>query len=94
MVSIPVMDLIPFKGFDYKLVILFSGIILLIALLVRNMVKKFNPVDFIQLGAVLVILLFLGRSYVFFDPSESIISNKYLWSLSLEILAVFNIFKN
>ncbi len=94
MVSIPVMDMIPSTSFDYKSVILSSAVFFLLALLTRNIVKKRSLVDFIQLGAVLVILLFLGRSYVFFDPSQSIISDKYLWSLSLEALMVFNILKN
>ncbi len=94
MVSIPVMDMIPSLSFDYKSVILSSATMILIALLIRNIIKKYNLVDFIQLGAVLVILLFIGRSYVFFDPSESIITDKYLWSLSLEALMVFNILRN
>jgi hypothetical protein len=94
MVSIPLMDIIPAISFDYKLVILSSASVLLVALLIRNIIKKFNLMDFLQLAAVMVILLFIGRSYVFFDLSQSIISDKYLWSLSLEVLMVINILKN
>jgi hypothetical protein len=88
------MDVTPSTSFEYKLVILSAAIVLLVALLIRNIIKKFSHLDFIQLGAVIVTLLFLGRFYVFFNPSESPISNKYLWSLSLEALLVFNILKN
>ena len=94
MVSIPLMDVIPSVSFDYKSVILSAAVVLLVALLIRNIIKKSSLVDFIQIGMVIVILLFLGRSYVFFSPSQSIISDKYCWSLSLEALMVFNILRN
>ncbi len=94
MASIPLMDIIPPISFDYKLVILSSASVLLVALLIRNIIKKFNLMDFLQLAAVMVILFFIGRSYVFFDPSQYAISNKYIWSLSLEVLMVFNILKD
>jgi hypothetical protein len=94
MVSIPLMDVIPAISFDYKLVILSSAVVLLVALLIRNNIKKFNLMDFLQLASVMVILLLIGRSYVFFDLSQSIISDKYLWILFLEVLMVINILKN
>jgi hypothetical protein len=94
MVSIPLMDIIPTSSFDYKSVILSSAAVLLVALLIRNVVLKSSLIDFIQLGAVILIILFIGRSYVFFNPAQFMISNKYLWSLLLETLMVFNIIRN
>ena len=91
MVSIPLMNIIPSISHDYKLVILNPAIIFLIALIIRKIIINSNLADFIQLELVMIILLFIGRSYYLFSPSLLFFGNKYLWTLGLELIMVINI---
>jgi len=90
-VSVSVMDLIPTVSHDYKLVILFPSIALLMALILRCVIVKGKAVDFVQLASLLVIVLLLTRSYLYFgELNYFYLAKKYLWSLSLEVLALWN----
>lgn len=100
MVSILLMDLIPTVSMDYKLVILSPAALLLIAYIIKQTMLKPGLLGYFQLAVVITILLFIGRPYTMseFDPyglkssASYFINNKYLWSLALEFVIVWNIF--
>ncbi len=93
MITIPLMEVFPFLSNDYKLVISSSGILLLTALIIFRQWKYKNFIDYIQLFMILIITLFIGRSYAFIDPSLGIIQNKYIWEVLLQIIMLINIFQ-
>jgi len=102
MVTIPLMDLLPTASNDYKLIILYPAVILLFSLIMMQIIKDHHWLNYAQFGILFLILLFLGRPYAMssdyvyaLKPTSSIfINNKYLWSLALEIVMVWNIYKN
>lgn len=102
MVSISIMDLVPTMSADYRLVIISSAALLLIALIIKRIIEHPSFFDYFQLGVVMLILLFIGRPYEMSDVykyalSENasfFINNKFLWSLALEAIMVWNIFYN
>ncbi|PKO08076.1 MAG: hypothetical protein CVU40_17365 [Chloroflexi bacterium HGW-Chloroflexi-2] len=102
MVSISIMDLVPTISMDYRLVILSSAALLLIALIIKRIIENPSFFDYFQLGVVMLILLFIGRPYEMSDIDRYALSenasfflnNKFLWSLSLEAIMVWNIFNN
>ena len=94
MVSVPIMDLVPTISQDYKHVILNPAVIFLVGFIIKQIIQGPKTFVYLQLGLLFVILLFIGRSYVFIDKSlYYLLGNKYLWSLSLEALMVWNIFR-
>lgn len=94
MVSVPVMDLVPIVGNDYKLVILYSTSALLIGYILQRIIQKGSIFKYIELIFLSTIFLAIGRSYIFFSQDSFwILANKYIWSLSFEALIVWNIFK-
>jgi hypothetical protein len=93
MLSIPMMDLIPTVSHDYKLVILSSAIIILLASIIRCITQKPSPTEYIQLVLIFVILLFIGRSYFFIESKNLLLDNKFIWSLFLEGIMLWNIFR-
>jgi hypothetical protein len=101
MVSTPIMNLIPTVSMDYSIVILSPAVILLLAVITKVIIHRHNWFDLFQLVILIIILLFLGRSY---EPSQYntfslketasyFVNNKYLWILALESMMVFNIFR-
>ena len=93
MITIPLMEVFPYLSNDYKLVISSSAIFLLTALIVFRQWTYRNLMDYIQLFVVLIIMLFIGRSYAFIDSSLPIIQNKYIWEVLLQIMMLINIFQ-
>lgn len=102
MVSISIMDLVPTISMDYRLVILSSAALLLLALILKRIIDHPSFFDYFQLGLVMLILLFIGRPYAMSDSfqyglrenASFFINNKFLWSLALEAIMVWNIFNN
>ena len=93
-VSVTVMDLIPTVSHDYKLTILFPSIALLMAMILRSVIVKGETVDFLQLAALLIVILLLTRSYSYFGELNFFyLAKKYLWSLSLALLALWSLFR-
>jgi len=100
MISISIMDLVPIISMDYRLVILSSAALLLFALIIKRIIEQSSFFDYFQLGLVMLILLFIGRPYEMSDSfryalSENaslFVNNKFLWSLALEGIMVWNIF--
>jgi hypothetical protein len=93
MITIPLMEVFPALSNDYKLVISSSAILLLTALIVFRLCQYQKLLDYIQLFIVLIIMLFIGRSYAFTDPSLAIVQNKYMWEILLQIIMLINIFQ-
>jgi hypothetical protein len=93
MITIPLMEVFPYLSNDYKLVISSSAIFLLTALIVLRQWTYGNLMDYVQLFVVLIIMLFIGRSYAFIDASLPIIQNKYIWEVLLQIMMLVNIFQ-
>ncbi len=101
MVTVPFMDLVPTISMDYKLVILNTSILILIALILKNIFQKPSWIELFQLSLLFVIMLFIGRPYAMSEKNmyllkESemfLINNKYLWVLALEFLMVFAIYR-
>lgn len=94
MVSIPVMDLIPTVSHDYKLIILSSAVIILLASIIRCIVQEPKNVDYLHIIVILVILFFVGRSFVFFGESNYyVFASKYVWSLALQGLMLWHIIR-
>ena len=94
MVTIPMMDVVPTISVDYRLVIESSAVLLLIALIIKQIIQKHSWFDLMQLAVVMFLLLMIGRSYAFFDESLFVFRNKYVWVLLLEVVMVVNIIKN
>lgn len=100
MVSISLMDLLPTISMDYRLVILSPAVLMLTGVILKQIIERPRWFDYFQLLLVVLILLFIGRAYTMsetaqYDLKESasfFINNKYLWSLALEAIAVWNIF--
>jgi hypothetical protein len=101
MVSMPLMNLIPTVSMDYSMVILSPAVIFLLAVITKLIIHRHNWFNYFQLVILMIILLFIGRSYEMsqFNPSSLketssyFVNNKYLWILALEGLMVYNIFK-
>ncbi len=101
MVSIPLMDLFPTVSMDYKLVILVAAALMMLILLVKQIVNSAHRTHFVQLGIVLLLMFLIGRGYVMSDydayglkeSASILINNKYLWSLALQFVMVWNILK-
>lgn len=100
MISITLMDLFPSVSMDYKLVILSPAVLLLIALILNQIIRRPRLFDYFQLGVVLTILFLIGRPFVM-SPADShalnqnasfFIDNKFLWALALEGIMVWNIY--
>lgn len=102
MVSIPLMDLFPTVSMDYKLVILATAALMLLIVLFKQILQSANPWLFVQLGIVLFLMFLIGRGYVMSaydayglkETASVLINNKYLWSLGLQIVMVWNILKH
>jgi hypothetical protein len=102
MISIPLMNVIPLLSEDYRLVLLNSAALLLMALIFRRIIQRFHLPDFLQLIIVILVLLFIHRpfnmdaafSYALASRGSYLIDNKYIWILALEALMVINIFSN
>ena len=90
--STPIMCILPTVSHDYKLVILCTVFIILLASIVDQFAQNPTKTDMIQLMGVLILMLFIGRSYVFIDGGANyFIGNKYIWLVSLEILAFWRL---
>ncbi len=94
MISVPLMNLLPTVSMDYKLVILAGVICLLIGMILRQFLQKFNWFDLLQMVILLGGLLMLSRSYALINPNLVFIRNKYIWVLLLELLMAVNILRN
>lgn len=100
MISIPLMDLLPTISMDYRLVILSSSVLLLLGLIIKRIIQCPHPFDYFQLGIVLILLLLIGRAYTMdgehryalAESASFFINNKFLWSLALESVMVWNVF--
>lgn len=100
MVSISLMDLFPTISMDYRLVILSPAALLLIGLILKRIILCPRWFDYFQLVLVVLLLLLIGRAYPMsetFDyglkeSASFFINNKYLWSLALQAIMVWNIF--
>jgi hypothetical protein len=91
MITIPLMEVLPSRSNDYKLVILSSAIIILVFQILKKMIDNQNFFDYLQLIIISIIVLFIGRSSVLLGSSLNIIQNKYIWIILLEILMLLNI---
>lgn len=102
MVTIPFMESFPTISMDYRLVILSSATVLLIAYILKQTIQSHDWLDFFQLGILIIILLFIGRPYtmskhnpyILEETASFFLNNKYLWCLALEALIALNVFKN
>ncbi len=90
MVSLPLMDVLPPISHDYKSVILGPTLIILIAILLVKVIRHSNFWEFFQLILVMVIMLFLGRSFALNQESLILINNKYILILGLALLTLIN----
>lgn len=93
MVTIPIMDLVPTTSHDYKLVILYPAIIILLSIIVTHLFQTSEIMDYFELFLLMGVLLVIGRSYSLNDSSQIFINNKYLPVIILQILMYFNIEK-
>lgn len=93
MISVPLMNLLPTVSMDYKLVILAAVILILLGLILRQFLRKFNWFDMIQVILLLGVLLMMSRSYAYINESLVFIRNKYVWVLLIEVFMAVNVFR-
>ncbi len=91
MISVPLMEVLPVISHDYKLVIMNVTFMLLIIFLLKKIIMHGLWIDYLQLLLILIILLFVGRSYELINSYFALIVNKYLWVVLTELIILWNI---
>ncbi len=90
MIATPLMCMLPTVSHDYKLVVLHPALLILTGMLVYNIIHYCRLWDYVQLILVLVISLFIGRSYVLMPSHLWWLTNKYPLLLLLSLLMLLN----
>ena len=90
MIATPLMCMLPTVSHDYKLVVLHPALLILTGMLVYNILHYCRLWDYVQLILVLVISLFIGRSYVLMPSHLWWLTNKYPLLLLLSLLMLLN----
>lgn len=91
MITIPLMEVFPSVSFDYKLVILSTGILILLSKILMRMVDHQEFADLGQLLVLSLVALWIGRSYLLTPASLTLIQSKYPCVILLEVLMLLNI---
>jgi hypothetical protein len=102
MISIPIMDILPTISMDYRLIILSTSFLLFIGVNFSQILCNPSRGRIIELLLVIIIMFFIARPYDMdlHNPyglaasSSYFINNKYLWSLALEGIMVWNIIRH
>ncbi len=88
MASVPVMELLPSFSNDYKLIILAPALVILVSILFKTLLTGQGRWDFLQLILLVGLMGLLSRSPALNEHLSTLINNKYLWVLALEILMI------
>ena len=86
--SVPMMSVIPSTSHDYKLVLIGAPVAMVFSRLIFDYATLDERVRLLQIGAVMVLMLFLTRSYTMLPP---LLGNKYPFLLALELVFVWTI---
>lgn len=93
MISVPLMAILPPMSYDYQLVILSSAVLILLSRVLLGMTARQTTSDYLQLLAISILVLLIGRSDALIGSSLGILQDKYLWVVLLQMLMLFSILR-
>ena len=92
MVSIPLMCMFPAVSHDYKLIIMSISFVIMTGLSIYKVITTSRLWDYGLLAVILVLLFFIGRSFVLLPASMALLMVKYPFLLTTAILMLMIVY--